>query len=67
MEDKEEEGAPAPARRSIARSAPSFNVMPALAPQADLVNLYGVGHLSTMEAPDAVTAHLNRFLAGLGA
>jgi pimeloyl-ACP methyl ester carboxylesterase len=39
--------------------------MAALAPQADLVILDGVGHLSTMEAPDAVTAHLNGFLAGL--
>ena len=41
--------------------------MAALAPQADLVILDGVGHLSTMEAPDAVTAHLNGFLAGLDA
>ena len=41
--------------------------MAALAPQADLVILDGVGHLSTMEAPDAVTAHLNGFLVGLGA
>ncbi len=40
--------------------------MAALAPQAELVILDDVGHLSTMEAPDAVTAHLNRFLADLG-
>ena len=39
--------------------------MAALAPQAELVILDGVGHLSTMEAPDLVTAHLDRFLARL--
>ncbi|MEL0302671.1 MAG: alpha/beta hydrolase [Rhodobiaceae bacterium] len=39
--------------------------MAALAPQAELVILDGVGHLSTMEAPERVTAHLNAFLASL--
>jgi len=39
--------------------------MAALASQAELVILDDVGHLSTMEAPDAVTAHLNGFLAGI--
>ena len=41
--------------------------MAALAPQAELVILDDVGHLSTMEAPDDVTAHLNGFLAGITA
>ena len=39
--------------------------MAALAPQAELVILDEVGHLSTMEAPDRVTAHLNAYLARL--
>ena len=39
--------------------------MAALAPDAELVILEDVGHLSTMEAPDAVTASLNAFLARL--
>ena len=39
--------------------------MAALAPQAELVILDGVGHLATMEAPERVTAHLNAFLASL--
>ena len=39
--------------------------MAALAPQAELVILDDVGHLSTMEAPEDVTSHLNRFLARL--
>ena len=39
----------------------------AFAPQAELVILEAVGHLSTMEAPDEVTAHLNAFLARLNA
>ena len=41
--------------------------MAALAPQSELLILDDVGHLSTMETPDAVTAHLNRFLASLDA
>ena len=41
--------------------------MAALAPDAELVILPEVGHLSTMEAPDAVTAILNGFLARLRA
>ena len=41
--------------------------MAALAPDAELVILEDVGHLSTMEAPDAVTASLNAFLARLRA
>jgi len=41
--------------------------MAALAPRAELVILEDVGHLSTMEAPDDVTAHLNGFLAGITA
>ena len=41
--------------------------MAALAPQADLLILDDVGHLSTMEAPDDVTAQLNRFLARINA
>jgi len=41
--------------------------MAALAPLAELVILEDVGHLSTMEAPDDVTAHLNGFLAGITA
>jgi pimeloyl-ACP methyl ester carboxylesterase len=41
--------------------------MAALAPQADLVILDDVGHLSTMEARDDVTAQLNRFLARINA
>ena len=40
--------------------------MAALAPQAELVILEDVGHLSTMEAPGRVTAHLNAFLARCG-
>lgn len=39
--------------------------MAALAPDAELVILEDVGHLSTMEAPEAVTASLNAFLARL--
>ena len=39
--------------------------MATLAPQAELVILEDVGHLSTMEAPDRVTAHLNAYLARL--
>ncbi len=41
--------------------------MAALAPQADLVILDDVGHLSTMEARDDVTAQLNRFLPRINA
>ena len=41
--------------------------MAALAPQADLMILDDVGHLSTMEAPDDVTAQLNLFLARINA
>ena len=41
--------------------------MAALAPDAELVILEDVGHLSTMEAPDAVTASLNAFLTRLRA
>ena len=41
--------------------------MAALAPDAELVILPDVGHLSTMEAPDTVTAILNGFLARLRA
>lgn len=37
--------------------------MASLVPQADLVMLEDVGHLSTMEAPEAVTAALQGFLA----
>ena len=39
--------------------------MAALAPHSELVILEGVGHLSTIEAPDQVTAVLNGFLAKL--
>lgn len=39
--------------------------MAALAPLAELVILKDVGHLSTIEAPDQVTAILNRFLSQL--
>ena len=41
--------------------------MAQLAPDAELVMLQEVGHLSTMEAPDAVTASLNGFLERLRA
>ena len=41
--------------------------MAQLAPDAELVILQEVGHLSTMEAPDAVTASLNGFLERLRA
>ena len=41
--------------------------MAELTPDAELVILRDVGHLSTMEAPDAVTASLNAFLARLRA
>ena len=39
--------------------------MAQLVPEAELVILPDVGHLSTMEAPDAVTASLNGFLERL--
>ena len=39
--------------------------MAALAPHSELIILEGVGHLSTIEAPDQVTAVLNGFLAKL--
>lgn len=39
--------------------------MAALAPQSELIILEDVGHLSTIESPDQVTAVLNRFLARL--